>query len=199
MKPTIKDIAQISGVSITTVSQILNNKGQRFSEETRQRVLKAVKDHDYNPDYFAQNLIKRESKTIGMIVPDVTDLFFSKVIEGVEAYLTQKDYMILLCNSNHSNEMEKDYIKQLLNRSVAGIILASPNSLELETSLQSSPYLLIDRGLNTRNEGNLLVKEYEGGYQSVQYLIDSGHTKIGMLTNELGYYEMTDRYDAYRQ
>ncbi|MGL5684746.1 MAG: LacI family DNA-binding transcriptional regulator, partial [Vagococcus fluvialis] len=82
MKPTIKDIAQISGVSITTVSQILNNKGQRFSEETRQRVLKAVKDHDYNPDYFAQNLIKRESKTIGMIVPDVTDLFFSKVIEG---------------------------------------------------------------------------------------------------------------------
>jgi LacI family transcriptional regulator len=95
--------------------------------------------------------------------------------------------------------MEKDYIKQLLNRSVAGIILASPNSLELETSLQSSPYLLIDRGLNTRNEGNLLVKEYEGGYQSVQYLIDSGHTKIGMLTNELGYYEMTDRYDAYRQ
>lgn len=199
MKPTIKDIAQISGVSITTVSQILNDKGQRFSEETRQRVLKAVKDHDYNPDYFAQNLIKRESKTIGMIVPDVTDLFFSKVIEGVEAYLTQKDYMILLCNSNHSNEMEKDYIKQLLNRSVAGIILASPNSLELETSLQSSPYLLIDRGLNTRNEGNLLVKEYEGGYQSVQYLIDNGHTKIGMLTNELGYYEMTDRYNAYRQ
>ena len=199
MKPTIKDIAQISGVSITTVSQILNNKGQRFSEETRQRVLKAVKDHDYNPDYFAQNLIKRESKTIGMIVPDVTDLFFSKVIEGVEAYLTQKDYMILLCNSNHSNEMEKDSIKQLLNRSVAGIILASPNSLELETSLQSSPYLLIDRGLNTRNEGNLLVKEYEGGYESVQYLIDGGHTKIGMLTNELGYYEMTDRHEAYKQ
>ena len=199
MKTTIKDIAQITGVSITTVSQILNNKGQRFSEDTRQRVLKAVKDHDYNPDYFAQNLIKRESKTIGMIVPDVTDLFFSKVIEGVEAYLTKKDYMILLCNSNHSHEMEKSYIKQLLNRSVAGIILASPNSLEIETSLQSSPYLLIDRGLNTRAEGNLLVKEYEGSYESVQYLVNNGHKSIGMLTNELGYYEMSERYEAYRQ
>lgn len=199
MKITIKDIAEISGVSTTTVSQILNNKGQRFSEETKQRVLKAVKDNDYNPDYFAKNMINRESKTIGMIVPDVTDLFFSKVIEGAEAYLTQKDYMILLCNSNHSNEMEKGFIKQLINRSVDGIILASPNSLELETSLKSRPYLLIDRGLNTRAEGNLLVKEYDGSYESVQYLIDSGHTKIGMLTNESGYYEMTERYQAYRQ
>ncbi len=198
MKITIKDIAKISGVSTTTVSQILNNKGQRFSDETRRRVLKAVDKYDYNPDYFAKNMINRESKTIGMIVPDVTDLFFSKVIEGVEAYLTKKDYMILLCNSNHSHEMEKDHIKQLLNRSVAGILLASPNSLELETSLKS-PYILIDRGLNTRTEGNLLVKEYDGSYESVQYLINLGHRKIGMLTNESGYYEMTERYEAYCQ
>lgn len=199
MKITIKDIAEISGVSTTTVSQILNNKGQRFSEETKRRVMKAVEENDYNPDYFAKNMINRESKTVGMIVPDVTDLFFSKVIEGVEAYLTKKDYMILLCNSNHSNEMEKNYIKQLLNRSVAGVILASPNAMELETSLKSSPYILIDRGINTRVEGNLLVKEYEGSYESVQYLIDAGHKKIGMLTNESGYYEMTDRYRAYVQ
>lgn len=199
MKITIKEIAAISGVSTTTVSQILNNKGQRFSEDTRQRVLKAVNDYDYNPDYFAKNMVHRESKTVGMIVPDVTDLFFSKVIEGVESYFNKKDYMILLCNSRHSGEKEKDYIKQLQNRSVAGILLASPNSLELESDLKGSPYILIDRGLNTRTEGNLLVKEYNGVYQAVQHLIDNGHTKIGMLTNESGYYEMTERFDAYHQ
>lgn len=197
LKITIKDIAEISGVSTTTVSQILNDKGQRFSEETKQRVLKAVKDYDYNPDYFAKNMVQKQSKTIGMIVPDVTDLFFSKVIEGVETYLNKKDYMILLCNSNHSSEKEKDYIKQLLNRSVAGIIFASPNALELEKNMKNSPYILIDRGLNTRTEGNLLVEEYEGVYQATQYLVDLGHTKIGMLTNESGYYEMTERYQAY--
>ncbi|WP_270279730.1 LacI family DNA-binding transcriptional regulator [Vagococcus bubulae] len=199
MKITIKEIAAISGVSTTTVSQILNNKGQRFSEETRQRVLKAVEEYDYNPDYFAKNMVHRESKTVGMIVPDVTDLFFSKVIEGVEAYFNKKDYMILLCNSRHSAEKEKDYIKQLQNRSVAGILLASPNSLKLESDLKGSPYILIDRGLNTRTEGNLLVKEYSGVYQAIQHLIDNGHTKIGMLTNGSGYYEMTERFDAYYQ
>ncbi|MGX4687308.1 LacI family DNA-binding transcriptional regulator [Vagococcus sp. JNUCC 83] len=199
MKVTIKEIAAISGVSTTTVSQILNNKGQRFSEETRQRVLKIVEEYDYNPDYFAKNMVHRESKTVGMIVPDVTDLFFSKVIEGVEAYFNKKDYMILLCNSRHSSEKEKDYIKQLQNRSVAGILLASPNSLKLESDLKGSPYILIDRGLNTRTEGNLLVKEYSGVYQATQHLIDNGHTKIGMLTNESGYYEMSERFDAYYQ
>jgi len=199
MKITIKEIAAITGVSTTTVSQILNNKGKRFSEETRRRVLKAVEEYDYNPDYFAKNLVHRESKTVGMIVPDVTDLFFSKVIEGVEAYFNKKGYMILLCNSRHSGEKEKDYIKQLQNRSVAGILLASPNSLELENDLKGSPYILIDRGLNTRTEGNLLVKEYNGVYQAVQHLIDQGHKKIGMLTNKSGYYEMTERFCAYRQ
>ncbi|UUV98356.1 LacI family DNA-binding transcriptional regulator [Vagococcus luciliae] len=199
MKITIKEIAAISGVSTTTVSQILNNKGQRFSEETRKRVLKAVCEYDYNPDYFAKNMVHRESKTVGMIVPDVTDLFFSKVIEGVEAYFNKKDYMILLCNSRHSADKEKDYIKQLQNRSVAGILLASPNSLKLESDLKGSPYILIDRGLNTRAEGNLLVKEYSGVYQAIQHLIDNGHTQIGMLTNESGYYEMTERFEAYYQ
>lgn len=199
MKLTIKDIAAMAEVSTTTVSHILNDKGQRFSEETRQRVLKIVKEYDYSPDYFAKNMIQKQTKTIGMVVPDVTDLFFSKVIEGVETYLNTKGYMILLCNSNHSSEMERDYIKQLQYRAVAGIILASPNSHELEKNMTNSPYILIDRGLNTRTEGNLLVQEYEGVYEAVQYLIDSGHSHIGMLTNESGYYEMTERYDAYRQ
>ncbi|MGY3766754.1 LacI family DNA-binding transcriptional regulator [Vagococcus vulneris] len=197
MKMTIKDIANIAGVSTTTVSQILNNKGQRFSEETRKNVLKIVKDNDYTPDYFAKNMVQKESKTIGMIVPDVTDLFFSKVIEGVESYLNEKDYMILLCNSKHSGVLEKKYIKKLQNRSVAGIILASPNAIELEKNMNRCPYMLIDRGLNTRKHGNILVDEYGGYYDVVQYLVDLGHKKIGILTNETGYYEMTDRYQAY--
>ena len=83
MKITIKEIAEMAGVSVTTVSQILNNKGSRFSEQTRRKVLAIVEEHQYKPDFFAANLINRHSKTIGMIVPDVTDFFFSKVIEGV--------------------------------------------------------------------------------------------------------------------
>ena len=78
MKLTIRQIAEMAGVSVTTVSQILNNKGSRFSEDTRKRVLDIVNEHQYRPDFFASNLINRHSKTIGMIIPDVTDFFFSK-------------------------------------------------------------------------------------------------------------------------
>ena len=80
MKLTIRQIAEMAGVSITTVSQILNNKGSRFSEETRKRVLDIVNEYQYKPDFFASNLINRHSKTIGMIVPEVTDLFFTKIV-----------------------------------------------------------------------------------------------------------------------
>lgn len=87
MKLTIRQIAEMAGVSVTTVSQILNHKGRRFSAETRQRVNDIVEKYQYKPDFFASNLITRHSKTIGMIVPDVTDSFFSKIVEGVR-YIT---------------------------------------------------------------------------------------------------------------
>lgn len=79
MKLTIRQIAEMAGVSVTTVSQILNNKGSRFSDATRKKVLDIVNEHQYKPDFFASNLITRHSKTIGMIVPDVTDFFFQKL------------------------------------------------------------------------------------------------------------------------
>lgn len=111
MKLTIRDIAEMAGVSVTTVSQILNNKGSRFSDKTRKKVLSIVNEHHYKPDYFASNVINRHSKTIGMIVPDVTDFFFSKLIEGVESYLNPLGYVIMLCNSRHSQEMRSSIYK----------------------------------------------------------------------------------------
>ena len=120
MKLTIKEIADMAGVSVTTVSQILNNKGV-VSVKTRNKVLAVVAENHYKPDYFASNVINRHSKTIGMIVPDVTD--FSKVIEGVETYLNSLGYMILLCNSKHDSEQAMQYVSELIHRSVDGIIL----------------------------------------------------------------------------
>ena len=204
MKVTIKDIARLSGVSITTVSQVLNGKGKRFSEETRQKVLKVVAETDYRPDYFAKNMINPQSKTIGVIVPDITDLFFSKVIEGIEMYLNEKGYVILLCDSHHSDEKEEHYMSELMDRAVEGIILATPNSIALDNLLElkqhfSFPYVLLDRGINKREGGNILVDEYAGAYEAVSYLIESGHRRIGMLANDSRFYKMNERADAYRQ
>lgn len=203
MKLTIREIANMAGVSVTTVSQILNNKGSRFSEATKKKVLEIVEEYQYKPDFFASNIITRHSKTIGMIVPDVTDFFFSKVVEGVETYLNSLGYMILLCNSKHSEEKETKYVTELLHRSVDGIILATPNVLPedhvLKKHRQSDfPVVLIDRGINTRDEGQLLVEEFEGASQAVEYLIANGHQHIGMLKETHGYYQLTERLAAYR-
>ena len=204
MKITIKDVARLSGVSITTVSQILNHKGERFSAETKKKVLDVVAEYDYKADYFAQNMIGKRTKTIGMVVPDVTDLFFSKVIEGVENYLNELGFMILLCNSNHSSEKENIYIDELLHRSVEGIILASPNPIHVpklidDRGRKKIPYILIDRGLNERDEGKLITNEFQGAYEAVELLINQGHTKIGMLGNETSFYEITDRFLGYQK
>lgn len=202
MKLTIKEIAEMAGVSITTVSQILNNKGSRFSEQTRKKVLDIVEEYQYKPDFFASNLINRHSKTIGMIVPDVTDFFFSKIIEGVESYLNPLGYMILLCNSKHSQEKELQYIDELIHRSVDGIILATPNILPKEKAVDSdcfanTPLVLVDRGINERKTGRLIIKEYEGTYQAISKLIQLGHKNIGLLKETVGYYQLTERMTAY--
>lgn len=203
MKLTIKQIAEMAGVSVTTVSQILNNKGTRFSNETRERVWEIVNKYHYKPDFFASNLINRRSKTIGMIIPDVTDIFFSKVVEGAERYVNPLGYMMILCNTQHSQEKEISYLEELSHRSVDGVLFATPNLLPEGYQMgspiyQNMPIILIDRGVNPRNFGRLMLKEYEGAYHAVKYLIDNGHQYIGMLKESTGYYQLQERFNGYR-
>lgn len=204
MKKTIRQIAEIAGVSVTTVSQILNHKGSRFSDETRQRVLDVVAEYNYKPDFFASNLVTRHSKTIGMIVPDVTDFFFSRIVEGVESYINPLGYMLVLCNSHNSQEKEIQLLQQLADRSVDGILLATPNVLPAEFGLESDffkkmPCILIDRGINPRDYGRLLLEEYEGTYQAISYLIKKGHKNIGMIKEDTRYYQLEERFNGYAQ
>lgn len=203
MKLTIKDIAKEAGVSITTVSQILNNKGHRFSDKTKEKVLSIVEEHNYKPDIVAQSMITKKSKTIGMIVPDVTDLFFAKLIEGVETYLNALGYALVLSNSKHDSNLEKKYFVELMHRAVEGIIIATPNILdESIISVASSkkkkmPVIMIDMGKNIRSEGKLIVEEYKGVYSAVNYLIDMGHHKIGFIQEIGDYYQLSERITGY--
>lgn len=203
MKLTIKDIAKEAGVSITTVSQILNNKGHRFSEKTREKVLEIVAEHNYKPDIVAQSMITKKSKTIGMIVPDVTDFFFSKLIEGVETYLNSLGYALVLCNSKHDSSLEKKYFVELTRRSVEGIIIATPNILDdsivsvANSKKKKLPVILVDMGKNLRTEGKLIVEEYKGVYEAVTYLINSGHQNIGFIQEVGDYYQLSERITGY--
>lgn len=201
MTTRIRDLAKKTGLSITTISQILNNKGDRFSDETKKIVFDTVKKMNYKPNYYAKNMIKNDTETIGMIVPEVTDPFFSLVVKGVEDYLEEKGYSLILCNSSHDPNREKKYIEKFIYRKVEGVIIASPNKISKETlgmlNEHNTPYLLLDRNLNENLGSKVLVDEEAGVSRAISYLVKMGHRKIGILASDNQYYNLTNRLEVY--
>lgn len=200
-KLTIKDIAKMAQVSPTTVSLILNGKGQRFSDETIETVRKIVKEHHYTPDFYAKNLTMKKSKTIGVIVPDLTDYFFAELLKGIEKKATQAGYSVLLFHSDHSKEKEKQGLQLMISRSVSGMILATPYLLDDEIFTQikhNMPIILVDGTKKQRKEGNIYVDEYSGMKEAVYYLHEQGHERIAFLKEDKEYYQLEHRTKAYQ-
>ena len=120
-KISIKQIAQLSGVSVATVSRVINNNG-RFSEETRQRVLDTIKKYDYTTNMAAKSLRVSKSKTIGVIVPDINNLFFAELVLEIENFFFDEGYSVFICNTGQNETKEKEYFKSLDSKMVDGII-----------------------------------------------------------------------------
>ncbi|EFI84473.1 LacI family DNA-binding transcriptional regulator [Listeria grayi] len=201
MGVTIREIAAATGVSITAVSQILNGKGERFSLATRERVLKTAKEQNYKPNFFAKNMVITRTNTIGMIVPEVTDPFFSQMIKGAEDFLNQNDYMIILCNSSNERQREFQYVEELLHRAVDGVIIATPHLIDEKTlsaiRVKKRPYILLDHQLNPRQEGRITIDDVQGGYIATRHLIENGHRKIGIITSDTTFYNVSGRLEGY--
>ena len=190
-KVTIRDLAKAAGVSVTTVSQILNGKGQRFSQATQQRVLELRDQMNYVPDFNARNLIMRSSKTIGVLVPNIGNPFFSTFIRGVQEAARQAEFMPLIFSANHEEKLERYYLGRLIERAVDGLIIAS-SSITTDTIEQllkpnDIPYLLFDQ--NEANGGDrLLIDDYQGGYLAAEHLAGLGHQHVVSIMPE----NMTD-------
>lgn len=180
-KVTIRDLAKAAGVSVTTVSQILNGKGQRFSKQTQQRVLELRDKMNYVPDFNARNLIMRSSKTIGVLVPNIGNPFFSTFIKGVQAATREAGFIPLIFSANHEEKLERYYLSRLIERAVDGLIIASStittDTIEQLLDPNGIPYLLFDQ--NDASGGDrLLVDDYQGGYFAAEHLAKLGHQKI---------------------
>ena len=106
---SIRDIAKLSGVSVSTVSRVLNNNG-RYSEATKEKVLKIAKENGYRPNSLARNLRKQASTFIGIIVPDISNEFFAKIVKDCEQLLFSIGYLAIVCNTERNPELETDYI-----------------------------------------------------------------------------------------
>jgi LacI family transcriptional regulator, sucrose operon repressor len=177
---TLIDVAAHAGVSVTTISRMLNNRAN-VSEKTRNKVMASMKELDYYPNEIAQSLTKKKSNFIGLIVPSAKNFFYSQVIEYTEYYAVQRGYKLLLCISNHETAKEVDYFSMLKANKVTGIIIAS-RTQNLQDYLNiDSPLISIDRIISP-NIPSVCSDNYNGGELAAMHLLQKGCKTLAYIS-----------------
>lgn len=184
-KVTIKEVAKRAGVSITTVSQILNGNNEKFTRKTVDKVMEAKTELNYEPDYFAQRMIVKKSKTIGVLVPDITNPFFGQLLRGVEKVLYRENFVSMFCNADLDEQKESDYLEELSRRGVDGFIIASSaisNQAIMETLRKKDiPFIVLDQKKAEGFSDAVLTDDFRGGKLAAQHLVELGHQKVAVV------------------
>jgi len=197
---SIKDIAKLSNVSTATVSRVLNDNG-RFSEETRKKVLDVVKKYGYSTNSVAKTLREQKSHTIGMIVPDISNEFFSSLITQIESYFFDRGISTIICNTNKDADKEKAYLKSLDAKLVDGLICISGQKELDETQLSRDiPIVCIDRKPKVSSNIAIIGSDhFQGGYTATKLLINKGCKRILLLTKDNNTTSSNERIDGYKK
>ncbi|WP_055107000.1 LacI family DNA-binding transcriptional regulator [Paenibacillus ihumii] len=194
---TIHDVALRAGVSVTTVSRVMNNRGY-ISETTRSKVFAAMDELGYQPNEIARSLLRKQSNILGLIVPSVSHPFFSELADRIEYYAYLKGYKVLLCNSQLDPVKERDYIEMLRRNRVDGIIMGS-HTLEVDEYCNlRSPIVTFDRQIG-QDIPYISSDNYEGGRLATERLISQGCRKIAHICGNLQLDLLANRRtDAFR-
>lgn len=181
-KITMLDIAKKAGVSKATVSMVLNKRDQSISEETKEKVLKLAKELNYIPNSLARGLSTKKTGTIGIILPDITNPFFSSMARAIEDAANSLGYNVIFCNTDNEIDKEVEYIKLLISKIVDGVIFIaggeSSSSVEMLKS-NNVPFVLVDRYIdNYKDEYGVYLLNEEGVIKGVEYLYNKGNRKI---------------------
>ncbi|SHK07062.1 transcriptional regulator, LacI family [Hathewaya proteolytica DSM 3090] len=181
MTVTINQVAAEAGVSITTVSRVLNNN-YPVRKETREKVEATIKRLNYKPNIMARGLITKKTSVIGVVVPGITNLFFSTIVESIENYLRASRYNIFLCNTAGEEEY-KSVIDDIIARQVDGIIIIDPlineDSNEFYENLNSSiPTIIINGDTSERNYNRVAYDEKSGAEEAFNYIYELGHERV---------------------
>lgn len=183
---TMSDVAREAGVSLMTVSRVINGKGD-VSSETRERVLQVISNLEYRPSGIARSLATKETLTIGLVVPDVSNPFFADITRGVEHLAYFNGYHVFLCNSEENPNRELTIIQSLEEKRIDGLILCSSrldDEMLANALANMPPVVLINRRLQRNGDGNfdsIILDDEQSGRLSTQHLIQSGHRRIGFL------------------
>ncbi|MBO0424228.1 LacI family DNA-binding transcriptional regulator [Enterococcus plantarum] len=206
MKIRMKDIAKMANVSEAAVSLVLNDKPSRISEKKKQEIKAIAKELNYVPNIAAQSLAKKASQTIGVVIPDIENPFFSKLCKQLEEGFRTLGYLTIIVNSNDDFTVEKNLIQMLLNRGVDGLIIALSNAsfsfkAEQEQFLKEidAPFVLVDRHVSFTGVNQVYFDSEAGGKLSAEYLLKNGHRNIAFMTGDFKVPSTLDRLNGYKQ
>lgn len=209
MRVTIKDIARKTGLSVSTVSLVMNHKSERISEKTIRNVLQAAQEMNYHPNRLAVGLITKRTQTLGLIIPDIANAFFAEIAKGAETECQKQGYSLILCNTNDHPEKDVDYVDILINKGVDGILFTMAVSSQVHKDLQcfeiaaqaEKPIVLVDRTVPVENKDMELpyvsADNELGGYMATRHLLEMGHKKIGFISGPMGEQSSQNRLFGY--
>jgi LacI family transcriptional regulator len=189
---TLKDLAATLGVSVSTVSKALKDSPE-ISKDTIARVKEIAKELNYRPNTLALSLKNRKTKTIGVIIPDILNTFFARILYGIEQESTTLGYNIITCLSNELFEKENNSIQLLANGSVDGFIMSASEETQTkgeikhlkETINQDVPIVMFDRVLNEVDCDKVIIDDFNATFKATETLINEGRKKI-ILINSIG-------------
>jgi len=199
--PTIRDVAKLAGVSSMTVSRVVNSSGYA-SRETRERVEKAVAELGYVPNSLARSLRFKKTKTIALVLTDITNPYFTTLARAVEDSASENGFSVIFCNTDESASEEAEYVNMLLQKQVDGVLLVpARSSAESVLVLQDHqvPVVVLDRRMPGTEVDVVRGDSERAAFELIRHLLDLGHTRIAVLTGPAETSTAADRVAGYRR
>lgn len=200
---TIYDVAKHAGVSVATVSAVVN-ESSFVSPELRQKVSAAIEALHYTPNLLARSLAIKRTNTLGMMIPDTANPFYSVILRGVEDRAEKSGYAVIAGNSDNCTAREESYLNLLLSKRVDGILLIKApgemsDSLQIKLQKSATPVVLLDRDYPPLNSHAVLADDFGGASEAVEHLIQHGHRRIGIIIGPAHVSTTQGRLDGYKQ
>ncbi|MFC5531514.1 LacI family DNA-binding transcriptional regulator [Cohnella yongneupensis] len=188
MKPTIKDVAKIASVSISTVSRVMNAP-DTVVENKKKRVLDAIEELKYKPNALARGLIYKKTHTLGVVIPDIRNPYYADIIRGMEDASKKSGYSLIICNTDTDGNRLFSYLNTFYEKQIDGLLYTSnpifPDYYK-ELKRLRMPVVLVATHSMEYELPSVKINDEQAAYDATQFLIDSGHRNIGMISFDLG-------------
>lgn len=200
----LKDIADELGVSATLVSMVINNKTKegRVGKEMARKIRETAKKLNYQPNYIAQSLRRKKTNTIGLVVADISNPFFSKLARIVEDEASKNEYTVIIGSSDEDSKRMEKIIGSLISRQVDGfIIVPTEGSYKQICNLKHNaiPFVLMDRTFESISANHVMINNFQASQEASEYLFSKGYKKVGLIAYKSSLSHFNDRINGYRE